>query len=300
MNMKKVLVSAVAAGLLATPAFGGATFTQMNGNVGPFMSNGLINAYPFQAFGGGPAGFPNQPSLYNNIPTFAGGGATAGTDGVFGLPLTYVFSKWGLEPLEWGDDVHDVVPGVMTNFWYGYYGLGVTTTHVIKLYDMVPPSLTHGPDETPITSKGALIASIVVPAAPAGPNYVAITGLSIAVPSAMWVKMQAPAVGELGVYWLSGGRPVLGSSHNGITQSLKAPFTYYYTYNGLPYTLYYPGDWNNWEYYPNGYIPFSGGAAPTAPNLSIGMSDRPLPAPGVISLLGLGGLVALRRRRIRA
>ena len=79
--MKKLFLGAVAAGLIATPALADVTFTQANGVLGPLSNTGQVQGYGWQGAGGGPAAPLNPYNIYDNVPTFAGGGATAGTDG---------------------------------------------------------------------------------------------------------------------------------------------------------------------------------------------------------------------------
>ncbi len=100
--------------------------------------------------------------------------------------------------------------------------------------------------------------------------------------SAVWIKM-AENAGTLGypyTFWLNGGAGNgIGTSHPGVTYTVKnAPPYPYNEWVGFPY-FYFPG---------TGYI---------ASNLQIALSGFHIPAPAVMSLLGIGGLVALRRRR---
>jgi hypothetical protein len=246
--------------------------------------------------GGGPVG------IYNNIPTTYGGPATAGAPFItftitptYGntvtitIPAAWHYAKFG-GFTQWGDDLQSIQGSVVTNIWFRYLNTGGTATfptpgliygtHVIKLYDNVTPG-TFGGVTVPIT-KGAFIASIVVPGMPGGTIgggffgvSVMVTGLSINLPSSnAWIKFSSPGGAPgfaFNTFWRSGGIPVIGWSANGIN------YTYKYTY---PLANYYvPG-------------PFFGDMYG---NIALGM----VPAPGVMSVLGVGGLVMLRRRRAR-
>jgi MYXO-CTERM domain-containing protein len=220
--------------------------------------------------GGGPVG------IYNNIPTTYGGPATAGAPFItFTITPTYGNTVTITIPAAWhyvntGGTATFPTPGLI-------YG-----THVIKLYDNVTPG-TFGGVTVPIT-KGAFIASIVVPGMPGGTIgggffgvSVMVTGLSIPLPSSnAWIKFSAPGGAPgfaFNTFWRSGGIPVIGWSANGVN------YTYKYTY---PLANYYvPGPFFYDQY----------------GNIAMGLN---VPAPAVMGLLGLGGLVTLRRRRARA
>ena len=300
--MRRYLVGMVALGLMAAPAMAGVHITTNPVDITGFYENGMYSGYTVNEQGGPAAAFFG--GIYNNIPTQYGGPATAGAPFftttitptysqtvTITVPAAWHYAKFG-GFTQWGDDLQQIQGSVITNLWFRYLNTGgtatyptpglITGTHVIKLYDNVTPG-TFGGVTTPIT-KGAFITSIVVPGAPGGTSgggffgvSVWLTGLSIPLPSSnVWIKFASPG-GMPGfafnTFWRSGGIPAIGYSANGVN------YTYKYTY---PLANYYVPGPNFGDMYGN---------------VSVGMN---VPAPAVMSLLGLGGLVTLRRRRARA
>ena len=289
MNMKRFLSGTVVLGLMAMPAIAGVTVTPMQGTMGNPFNNGSMSGFGWNAAAGGGAG-PLIGNLYDNILTVNGGAATAGFFGPFlTIPGTQAFVDWVATAAQLGDDLHGLAgpaqggpTAVITSLRYGYSNALATTTHIIQIYDMIPPSNAHG-QPNPITGEfGLLLASVVVPGQPFGTvgQIVTVTGLSIHAGTAVWIKFGEQGAGFPGNFWLSGGAGNgVGASHNGVLYSLKGPPPYQYFY-ATPY-FYFPGI---------GYV---------APNIQVALSGFVLPAPAAISLLGLGGLVTLRRRRSR-
>jgi MYXO-CTERM domain-containing protein len=289
-----------ALGMAATPALAGVSVHVNPVDITGFYDNGFYAGFSDLQGQGGPSAGP-LVGIYNNIPTTFGGPATAGApfftitptySQTVTIPAAWHYAKFG-GFTQWGDDLQQIQGNVITNIWYAYLNTGgalgtnpspgiVTGTHVIKLYDNVTPG-TFGGVTAPIT-KGAFLASIPVTGMPGGTSTggffgvsVLVTGLSIPLPSSnAWIKMAAPG-GQPGFafnnFWRSGGIPAIGYSANGIV------YTYKYTYPLV--NSYVPGPFFGDQY----------------GNLAVGLN---VPAPAVMSLLGLGGLVTLRRRRARA
>ncbi len=286
--MKRFLSGILVLGLLVMPTMAGVTVTPMQGTMGNPFNNGSVSGFGWNAAAGGGAG-PLIGNLYDNILTINGGAATAGFFGPFGtIPGTQAFVDWVNPTAQWGDDLHGLAgpaqggpTAVITSLRYGYYNDLATTTHIIKIYDMIPPSNSHGPG-TPITGQfGALLGSIVVPGQPFGTvgQIVTVTGFNIAAGTAVWIKFVEQGLGFPGTFWLDGGiANGVGTSHDGILYSLKGPRPYQYFVSYFPH---FPG---------TGYV---------SPNIQVALSGFVVPAPAAISLLGLGGLVTLRRRRSR-
>ena len=149
------------------------------------------------------------------------------------------------------------------------------------MYEMVPPSIV--PSST-LFDKGPLLASIVVPANPTGAFMVTVTGFSFPTrQSALWIKFVEVGPGFPGTFWLSGGAGNgVGLTHPGVAYSYKFPG------GGDPYNFFFP--------FPSFYFD---GTGYVASNIQVALSGFHIPGPAAISLLGLGGLVALRRRRGR-
>ena len=279
--MKRLLVGTIALGLMAMPAMAGVTVTPMDGTMGNPFNDGQMSGFGWNAAAGGGSG-PLIGNLYDNILTINGGAASAGLWGPFGtIPGTQAFVDWTGTAAQWGDDIHGMPAGaVITSIRYGYSNAVGTTTHVIQLYDMIPASASHAAGGNPITGEfGALLASIVIPGQPFGTvgQIVTITGLSIAAGTAAWIKFGESGVGFPGTFWLTGGiADGVGTSHNGVLYSLKAPVYQYFFATSSFY------------FAPTGYV---------GPNVQVALSGFVIPAPAVISLLGLGGLVTMRRRR---
>lgn len=191
--------------------------------------------------------------------------------------------------VQWGDDLHQISaggsgPAIVTALWYGYLNTAGSTTHVIKIYDMVPPSVV--PSMTSTVEKSSLLASIVLSNQPAGTFLVTVTGLDVLLPhSSVWIKFDEAGPGFPGTYWLTGGNPGIGYSHPGITQTVKDP-------GGGASNLWIPYDYF-YVYVP----PPFGNYVPVAANITVGLNGYHVPAPATIGLLGFGGLLALRRRR---
>ena len=291
--MRRFLVGMVALGLTAAPALAGVSITTQPVDITGFQSFGNYSGFSSNEVGGGGVAFLG--GIYNNIPTTYGGPATAGapfpTTGGGTIPAAWHYAKYG-GFTQWGDDLQSIQGSVITNLWFRYLNTGgqatfpsagvVTGTHVIKLYDNVTPG-TFGGATVPVVP-GAFIASIVVPGMPGGTSgggffgvSVWLTGLSIPLPSSnAWISYSAPAGGPgfaFNTFWRTGGIPTIGFSANGTL------YTYKYTY---PMAQYYVPGPNFGDQYGN---------------IAMGLN---VPAPAVMSLLGLGGLVSLRRRRARA
>ncbi len=304
MIMRNTMLFAL--GLVAAPAMAGpsATVTPIDGTMGNFFDNGQVHGHSFNFAAGGGAGGVHPFNLYDNIPTFLGGTSDPGTCGPFGtICAGFVFLDWTTASAQWGDDIHGLSaggagPAVITSLWYGYSnGATATNTHVIKIYDMVSPSATHGTATTTFAgfTKGALLTAVTLTALPSGQNFVTVGIASVHAGSAVWVKLEELDNGSGAfpyTFWLTGGVPGVGYTHSGVTFTLK---DYYPTYYGGTFT------YNTFAAFPS--FVFSdgqGGYLYTHANIAVGLNGFHVPGPAAISLLGLGGLVALRRRRARA
>ena len=154
---RKSLVALVVAGFLTDGALAGtsATVTPIPGSVGSPFSKGQVHGYTYN-FEGAPAGAGPPFNLYDNIPTIFGGTGTPGLFGPFDSILgSYFFIDWISPDAQWGDDMHRIANAgqpspVMTKLWYSYFNRGgtpttpgvfLTVTDIIKLYQMVPPSV---------------------------------------------------------------------------------------------------------------------------------------------------------------
>ena len=187
---------------------------------------------------------------------------------------------------------------MITSLWYGYSNSATATnSHVIKIYDVVSPSATHGTATTTFAgfSKGALLTAVTLTALPSGQNFVTVGINSVqAGGSAVWVKFEELDNGS-GAYpatlWLTGGTPsATGYTHPGVTFTLK---DYYPTYYGGTFT------YNTFAAFPRFTFPDGyGGYFYTHANIAVGLGGYHVPGPAAISLLGLGGLLVLRRRRV--
>jgi hypothetical protein len=295
--MKKYLVGMVAVGLLATPVWAGVTIRKTPLDLNSYFNNGFQQGYRDNALGG-PAGPGLFGGIYNNIPTAVGGPATPGspivTTGGATIPAGFTFVDWVGTVAAYGDDLQMIQGPVVTSIWYRYTNDGgfptnpspglITGSHLIKLYDNVTPGT---PPAGTITAPFPLLTVIAVPGLPGGTSAgagfavtVGLTGLSIALPSSnAWITFNDP--GAPGVpwtfntFWYTGGIPAIGTSANGILYSYQYP---------PPLQYFVPG-------------PLNFGTLAVQGNIAVGLN---IPAPGVMALLGLGGLVSLRRRRSRA
>ncbi len=291
--MKRSVLGTLAVGMIAGSAYAGssATITPMGGSFDDtqWFDAGELRGHAYN-FGpnGGPAGGP-PGNLYDNVPALFGGTSDPGLWGPFGTVTgTYLFVDWTNPAAQWGDDLHAISaggngPAVVTSLWYGYsLPAGQTSTHYIKIYDMVPPSTTHG-TATATIIKGDLLTVLTV-AAIGGQNFVTVGVPNLQLPnSAVWITFEEVAPGAPATFWLTGGLPTgIGSSHAGVTYTVKN----------------YPVVSNYWVPFP--YFTFSdmmGGNLYVGSNIAVGLNGFHVPGPAAISLLGLGGLVALRRRR---
>ncbi len=288
--MKTFVIGSLVAGVIAAPALAGssAVVRDLNLNLNS-VGNGQMDGYGFDnPQGGGPAGA--LANLYQNIPVAFGGLGTAGGMTGGGLTLMYFFVRWtptaGGQRPQWGDDLHGIsaqgqgAPAIVTAIQYGYTQNGpLTVPHIIKLYDMINPSATMPGGSF---AKGPLLRQITFVAPPL--TMGALVTLPIAplqLPSgSIWIKFDQ-AVSPQHTFWLSGGLPYGGS----------------FSPNGLTYTLKNPPPAYNYLYNPPGNVLNLGGTNRMLANIAMGLRGFHVPAPAVISLLGLGGLAALRRRR---
>ncbi len=210
-------------------------------------------------------------------PQGASGPWTVLYDNTFGPSVG--FFDWVNPTAGWADDVHfapNPAGYIITGLVYAYYktaGGLPTVTHTIEIYDMVPPTGTHGFTSSagffPVIDKGPLAGSIVLTGLTAvGPAIVSITGLSITVSSGAWVNfVEAVPIGGR-TFWLTGGIPVVGSSHDTIGYFAPGIGNYHYNHAFGGYS-----------------------------NIMFAISGVKVPGPSVIALLGLSGLVTLSRRR---
>jgi hypothetical protein len=300
--MKRILTGAAVLGMMAVPAMAGSVIvTPMQGTLGSPFNNGQLSGYGWNGVQGGGAG-GLVGNLYDNILTMNGGAATAGFFGPFGdIPGGQAYVDWaGDESVaQWGDDLHGLAgpdlggpTAVITQIRYGYNNLVASATHTISIYEMVPPSVTHGAGQTVVTDQwGAQLFSVVLPAMPLTEGaMVTVTGLSIHVGSAAWIKFAESGQVPIGdppstddTRWLSGGiANGNGTSHDGVIYSNKT----YYVDPPYPFHLFVNTP----------YFDFGGGLI-VGPNIQVALSGFVIPAPAAMSLLGLGGLMALRRRR---
>jgi hypothetical protein len=287
MTMKRLLVGAFALGLMAVSAMAGTTLTKMPGTLGDPYNDGQLHGWGWNAAAGG-GGAVGLGNLYDNILTINGGAATFGCFGPFNdIPCTQAFIDWVGSRAQWSDDLHGISagtgqPAVVQTIYYGYLNGVATTTHIIKIYDMLTPSKT--PNVTTLVTKGALLASVVVAGNPTGAYLVTVTNLNIQLPqSSVWIKFEETGSGFPGTFWLSGGAGNgLGTTHPGVAYSYKYPDS-----PGGVYNLWLPIPY---FYFTNtGYV---------ASNIQVALSGFHVPAPAAISLLGVAGLVTLRRRRV--
>ncbi len=158
--MRAIATSLIALGLVAVPAMADATLTQMQGTLGSPFNDGQLHGFGWNAAAGGGGG-GGLGNLYDNVLTINGGAATVGCWGPFcDIPETQAYIDWVGSQAQWSDDLHGISagtgqPAVVQTIYYGYSnGLG-TTTHIIKLYDMLTPSTT--PTVTTLVTKGALL-----------------------------------------------------------------------------------------------------------------------------------------------
>ncbi len=280
--MRAVMANLVALGLTAVPAMADTTLTQMQGTLGNPFNDGQIHGWGWNAAAGGGGG--GLGNLYDNVLTINGGAATCGYCGPFMDIPAQVFADWVPTQAQWGDDLHEIsagtgLPAVVTSINYGYLNMVGTSTHIIKIYDMLSPSTT--PTVTTLVTKGALLASVVVPDLPTGTFMVQVDGLNIVgVGSSAWIKFEETGRGFPATFWLSGGRGNgVGTTNPGVAYSYKDP-------DGGVYNLWLPFPY--FYFTTTGYI---------ASNIQVALSGFHVPAPAAISLLGVAGLVTLRRRR---
>jgi hypothetical protein len=269
-------------------AGGNATYNPLNGTFGTPFDDGQMHGFGFQATGGGGGGGGGLGNLYDNVMTINGGAATGGFFGPFlDIPGTQAFVDWTGTTAQWGDDLHGISeggqgPAVIQTLYYGYSNAVATTTHIIKLYSMVTPS--QAPSVTTLIDKGALLTSIVVAGNPTGAFLVTVTGLNVQAGSSIWIKFEETGPGFPGTFWLTGGNGNgVGTSAPGVTYTQKD-----YYGPGQNYNLWIP--FASFYFAGTGYV---------ASNIQVALSGFHVPGPAAISLLGLGGLVALRRRRVR-
>ncbi len=326
---RKALIALVVAGFVTDTATAGSNATVtplLGGTLGSVINNDQAEGFSYVMPQNQTAGTPYN--LYDNLPLSIGGGASAGQFGSFGSTgATIAFFDWSNPVAQWGDDLHGISaggtgPAVVTNIRYTYFNNGnplggtpptqFTVTHIIKLYEMVPPSQVP-PVQSQIF-KGHLEASILIPGLPAGGFTVeqktittTLNGSTIVTNrnfypytvtvqidpvilkgSALWIKFEELGPAAPDTLWGTGGRPQydpnlsfysldIGYSHDGLVYGLKNYFP-----SGANYNLFWP------QLLRGAYV---------YGNMQVALNGFHIPAPAAISLLGLAGLLSLRRRR---
>jgi hypothetical protein len=238
--------------------------------VGSLQENPHNAGYPVQIPGGG-FGPERGGVLYDNS---------------VGPSLGYW--DWINPYYQWGDDLHGIssgtrLPAHVSGLVYGFFNTfsSAFITHTIKIYDMVPPSNTHGGSSQggfhPVFDKGPLKCSITLPFGhiAAGSYTVAVSGITCTIGgSGAWVKFQErnPNATFAGpTFWLTGGIPVHGFSHDTLNATAK-----------------YPTGVIN-LHYPHALAPYS--------NIMMVLTGKHIPEPAAITLIGLAGALVLAWRR---
>ena len=192
---------------------------------------------------------------------------------------------------QWGDDLHGLAgpalggpTAVITSIRYGYLNTVATATHSIQIYEMLHPTVSYSLGQNDVSDQfGARLTDIVLTGmAITDGAMVTVTGLSVHVGTAAWITFGESGLGFDNTRWLSGGiANGVGTSQDGVLyrnmDSADEPHQFFL---GTPYF-----DFGDMLY--------------VGPNIQVALGGFVLPAPAVISLLGLGGLVTLRRRRFR-
>jgi hypothetical protein len=289
--LMRLLAGIIAVGLVTRSAMGGTTITPMQGSLGNPFNNGAMHGWGWNGVGGGNAG-PLIGNLYDSILTINGGAATVGFQcgGPFGdIPCSGAFIDWVNSAAQWGDELHGLAgpdqggpTAVITSIRYGYMNTLATATHTIQIYDMIPPSAGH--PAAADAQFGDQLLSLVLPGVPTGTAIVTVTGLSIHAGTAVWIKFGESGPGFPGTFWMTGGEANgVGTSHHGVLYDIK---NYYGP--GLPYRYFLSVPY--FYFTTSGYV---------GSNIQVALSGFVLPTPAVISLLSIGGLMSLRRRRDR-
>lgn len=241
-----------------------------------------VSSTPFNPEFGGLSGLKGPGAL-------AGGSQIIYDNKVTGNTATQSNWDWGGALVyAWADDIHfkqnDTAGWVITALNYAYVNNGdgptntitgdgsFTVTHTIRIYDMVPPSGTHG--SATVLDLGAQLGTIIVPSlAGTGTQIsVLVTGLSIQVGHAAWISFDESVPNGGRTFWLTGGVPNTGSSHDQLGGFDGAAGVYF----SYPYPL---------------------AAYGVVGNIAMTVSGFKVPGPSVIALLGLSGLATLSRRR---
>lgn len=267
--MKRGLFVLALMGLLISPAMADlATQTATMGGDVRFMSQDTSpRSIPYDGLN----------EIYDNIPSAWGGG---------GVPAGYGTLE-GSTGIRWnngspmGDDLHDL--GVSSTFTHVHYGCIMYTgtyTHQISVYDMDPPSVTHGTTTTPVT-RGPLIFQTTVAWISTSPSWYLLDVSALAPihlqTGSVWIDLYDPTNAT---YWRMGQTPgTYGTSHEGLTIDLPTGFG---------------GSSINWVPGPFGWTSGSVTTLIVAANLGVALGT---PEPATIGLLALGGLALLRRRR---
>ena len=215
--MKRSLTGLLVLGLTAMPAMAGTTITPMAGSLGNPFNDGSVHGWGWNGGSGGSA----IGTLYDNVLTVNGGAATWGTWGPFGkINGVQGFLDWTNTQAQWGDDLHGLPPGaIVTSIRYGYLNALATATHTIQIYEMVPASASHASNVD--SQYGAQLLSLALTGMPTGAAMVTVTGLSVSVGTAVWIKFGESGPGFPGTFWLNGGQHGVGTSHYGLVYDIK-------------------------------------------------------------------------------
>ncbi|MCZ6683874.1 MAG: hypothetical protein O7B26_11900, partial [Planctomycetota bacterium] len=214
--MKKVVIAIAWVGLTAAPAFAGlARLTHIPGtfsapsefDAGSGLTFAVIGIESLEPNESIPYSLGSEP--YDNWPSIFGGAGYAGHVG-FSLG-TWAFFRWGFQPSQWGDDIHGISGDRLNHVHYGFLDVAGdtqphTSTHTIKIYDMDPPSTTHG-TATATINMGPLLASIPITYTLANTDNAfftaTITFPTITLPNdSVWFKF---GDNNAITFWLTGG-----------------------------------------------------------------------------------------------
>ncbi|MCP4250822.1 MAG: hypothetical protein GY778_27605, partial [bacterium] len=218
--MKKMGLAVLALGLIATAASAEVTSVNLHQIPGTYGTPSVdtvngVSSVAIESLDDGRIPYQLGTEGYDNWPSVLGGAGSpsvcVGTSCTVG---TWAYFRWTNTDLQWGDDIHGYIGSSMDHLHYQFLALGATAPrtvqHTIQIYDMFPPSASHG-TAIGVVTMGMMYTSMHVTYTYTNTLNAAFAATVAFTPvvlnsDSMWVSFRETGSNT---YWLTGGRPTI-------------------------------------------------------------------------------------------